>query len=148
MSPYPDKENEEAPEFIDKDAEEKKQREVIKERRMNLSEKMSAGPNYEVLNMSQIAPNPLMYQMGFPPPVPPMSPPMSAIEAMQAPQQQLFVTDDLLVQEIRRILDYADLATLTKKKVRQDLSTIFQTDLSSRKAFINMQIDKILAEEI
>ena len=82
------------------------------------------------------SPIPVVYQ--------PVYHPMTALQAIQAPPQQPHVTDELLIMEINRILSQSDLSKLTKKQVRADLATIFQTDLSSKKAYINMVIDKIL----
>ena len=53
-------------------------------------------------------------------------------------------SDDQLLIEIRRILSTANLMTVTKKQVRDELSTLFNYDLTSRKAVINRFIEEIL----
>ncbi|KAJ3110436.1 hypothetical protein HDU96_006612 [Phlyctochytrium bullatum] len=53
-------------------------------------------------------------------------------------------TDDDLLREIRRILSTANLMTVTKKQVRDELSQIFGVDLTPRKATINQFIEEIL----
>ena len=163
--PYPDKENLAPPAFVKVDDDEAKE----KERKLNESEKSPAMPPVNatglphqlkympvtsptvsvqhgsvVHNMNAPVPHvpspiPMMYQPMYP---------MTALQAIHAPVEEPFVSDELLIQEIRRILAKADLNRITKKQVRSDLSTIFQTDLKSRKAFINMCIDKILQGDL
>ncbi|KAI9350347.1 chitin synthase-domain-containing protein [Obelidium mucronatum] len=53
-------------------------------------------------------------------------------------------TDEQLLVEIRRILASADLMTVTKKQVRDELTALFRVDMSSRKATINGFIEEIL----
>ncbi|KAJ3357857.1 hypothetical protein HDU83_002985 [Entophlyctis luteolus] len=53
-------------------------------------------------------------------------------------------TNDQLLFEIRKILSTADLMTVTKKQVRDELSRIFRMDMTSRKAMINQYIEEIL----
>ncbi|KAJ3168219.1 hypothetical protein HDU88_001658 [Geranomyces variabilis] len=53
-------------------------------------------------------------------------------------------SDDDLLRETRRILSTANLMTVTKKQVRDDLGVVFGTDLTSRKATINGFIEDIL----
>jgi chitin synthase len=53
-------------------------------------------------------------------------------------------SDDDLLREIRRILSTANLMTITKKQVRDELSALFGVDLTPRKAIINHFIEEIL----
>ncbi|KAI8618859.1 chitin synthase-domain-containing protein [Chytriomyces sp. MP71] len=53
-------------------------------------------------------------------------------------------TDEQLLNEIRRILATADLMTVTKKQVRDELSALFRMDMTPRKAVINQFIEEIL----
>lgn len=57
-------------------------------------------------------------------------------------------SDDELLREIRHILSTCDLMTITKKKVRQQLSDFYGVDLSSKKKFIHATIDSILKGEL
>jgi hypothetical protein len=56
-------------------------------------------------------------------------------------------SDDELLKEIRHILSTSDLMTITKKKVRQQLSEFYGVDLSSKKQYIHAAIDSILKGE-
>lgn len=53
-------------------------------------------------------------------------------------------TDEEILAQIRRILSTADLMTVTRKSVREELARIFGMDLSGRKEFIHSCIDSIL----
>ncbi|KAJ3190616.1 hypothetical protein HK101_008533 [Irineochytrium annulatum] len=53
-------------------------------------------------------------------------------------------TDDDILREVRRILATANLMTVTKKQVRDELGQVFGMDLTSRKATINQFIEEIL----
>ncbi|KAI9594991.1 P-loop containing nucleoside triphosphate hydrolase protein [Syncephalis fuscata] len=53
-------------------------------------------------------------------------------------------TDDEILAEVRRILAHADLMTVTKKQVRDALSSVFGTDMQPRKEYINQCIEHIL----
>lgn len=54
-------------------------------------------------------------------------------------------SDDQLLTEIRNILATADLMTLTKKQVRESLSTRFGgIDLKPKREVINKMIDNVL----
>ncbi|OZJ06628.1 hypothetical protein BZG36_00372 [Bifiguratus adelaidae] len=53
-------------------------------------------------------------------------------------------SDHVLLQEIKRILSGADLMSITKKQVRDELSQIFGVDMNKRKDFINSCIEQIL----
>lgn len=55
-----------------------------------------------------------------------------------------FPSDDEILFHIRRILSTANLMTVTKKNVREELSGLFGCDLNGKKAFINSCIDDIL----
>jgi len=53
-------------------------------------------------------------------------------------------SDEALIHEIRNILRGADLMTVTKKQVREQLSVLFGVDMTLRKEFINECINLIL----
>lgn len=53
-------------------------------------------------------------------------------------------TNEQLLIETKRILETADLMTLTKKQIRDELSTMFGVDLKQRKEELNQMIDNIL----
>ncbi|RIB29616.1 glycosyltransferase family 2 protein [Gigaspora rosea] len=55
-----------------------------------------------------------------------------------------FPSDEEILQEIRNILSAANLMTITKKQVRDDLSQFFGVDMSSKKEYINNCIELIL----
>ncbi|KAI8047960.1 chitin synthase-domain-containing protein [Gilbertella persicaria] len=55
-----------------------------------------------------------------------------------------FPADDEILHEIRNILATADLMSITKKQVREQLSQIFGCDMSFKKEFINSSIEQIL----
>jgi chitin synthase len=57
-----------------------------------------------------------------------------------------YPSDDLLVQEINRILSVADLASITKKQIREALQLQFRVDLSHKRDFIHRVIDAYLEE--
>jgi len=54
------------------------------------------------------------------------------------------VSEDMLAQEIRRILAGANLMTVTKKQVRDELAMIFGMDMTPRKDFINAVIEQTI----
>ncbi|KAI8919488.1 chitin synthase 6 [Powellomyces hirtus] len=53
-------------------------------------------------------------------------------------------TDEDLVQRIRFIISKSDLRTLTKRKVRDELSAFFGVDLTDRKTFISDRVEAIV----
>ncbi|ORZ41568.1 hypothetical protein BCR44DRAFT_1457115 [Catenaria anguillulae PL171] len=57
-----------------------------------------------------------------------------------------FPTDAELYAEVQRIVTSNSLMTLTKKQVRDELSALFNVDLSSRKDYINQCIADVLAQ--
>lgn len=59
-------------------------------------------------------------------------------------QQHQLPADEDLLTAIKKILSTANLLTVTKKMVRDELSLIFQTDLSDKKALINTYIEDVL----
>ncbi|KAI8799852.1 chitin synthase-domain-containing protein [Cladochytrium replicatum] len=56
-------------------------------------------------------------------------------------------TDEELMREIRRILSTANLMTITKKQVRDELTKLFGVDLMPRKAAINSMIEQVLQSQ-
>jgi chitin synthase len=53
-------------------------------------------------------------------------------------------SNEEILREVRHILSTANLMTITKKQVRDELATFFGTDLTSKKEYINQCIDGIL----
>ncbi|KAI8816343.1 chitin synthase 4 [Fimicolochytrium jonesii] len=53
-------------------------------------------------------------------------------------------TDEDLAQRIRYVISRSDLRDLTKRKVRESLSTFFGRDLEDRKGFIGAKVEAIL----
>ncbi|KAJ3056155.1 hypothetical protein HK097_007879 [Rhizophlyctis rosea] len=58
--------------------------------------------------------------------------------------QTMLPSDDVILREVRRVLSTADLMTITKKQVRDDLSVYFGVDLTPKKGVINQFIEEIL----
>jgi chitin synthase len=59
-----------------------------------------------------------------------------------------YPSDELILNEIRRILSTADLMTVTKKQVRDELSNVFGVDMSPKKDYINHCIELILQGQL
>ncbi|KAK9696190.1 hypothetical protein K7432_012606 [Basidiobolus ranarum] len=59
-----------------------------------------------------------------------------------------FPNDDEILAEIRRILSVADLMTVTKKQVREQLSLTFGVDMSTHREFINNAIELVLQGQL
>jgi len=57
------------------------------------------------------------------------------------------ITDDMIMAEVRKIIDNSDLMCITKKKVREEVSEHFGVDLSQRRDFINHCIETVLEDE-
>jgi chitin synthase len=57
-------------------------------------------------------------------------------------------TNEQLLQETKRILATADLMTLTKKQIRDELSALFGVDLKPRKEALNQMIDSVLQGQL
>ncbi|KAG1375353.1 hypothetical protein G6F61_008545 [Rhizopus arrhizus] len=55
-----------------------------------------------------------------------------------------FPTDDEILSEIKNILQTANLMSITKKQVREQLSAFFGFDMTPKKEFINTSIEYIL----
>ncbi|KAG0908103.1 hypothetical protein G6F33_009992 [Rhizopus arrhizus] len=55
-----------------------------------------------------------------------------------------FPTDDEILNEIKNILQTANLMSITKKQVREQLSAFFGFDMTPKKEFINTSIEYIL----
>ncbi|ORY08021.1 hypothetical protein K493DRAFT_310029 [Basidiobolus meristosporus CBS 931.73] len=53
-------------------------------------------------------------------------------------------TDEEILEEVRAILSVADLMTITKKQVRDELTRYFAVDMTYRKDYVNSCIDMIL----
>lgn len=54
--------------------------------------------------------------------------------------------DEEIYAELKRMLASADLMTITKKQLRDDLSAMFKVDLNKKKQVINDMINDILSE--
>ncbi|ORY03392.1 hypothetical protein K493DRAFT_383515 [Basidiobolus meristosporus CBS 931.73] len=80
--------------------------------------------------------------------VPPASRPTSEMDPYSPYMAQnasvIFPGDDELVAETKRILQNANLMRITKKQVREQLSSVFNIDLTPRKDYINGVIEMIL----
>ncbi|KAJ3246982.1 hypothetical protein HDU78_005633 [Chytriomyces hyalinus] len=57
-------------------------------------------------------------------------------------------SDEQILQQIRQILSTADLMTVTRKSVREELGRVFGVDLSGRKEYIHSCIDGVLKGEL
>ena len=55
-----------------------------------------------------------------------------------------YPTNEQIVAQVKTILSTADLMTVTKKQVRDELSMFFGVDMTSRKEFINKVIEDVL----
>ena len=60
----------------------------------------------------------------------------------------LVITDELLFAEIQQSLFGADLMTLTKKQIRDNLSIKLGVDLKPRKEVMNRMIDEVLTKQV
>ncbi|KAI8820137.1 chitin synthase-domain-containing protein [Fimicolochytrium jonesii] len=58
--------------------------------------------------------------------------------------QSFFPTDQMIVAEVRRIVDSSDLMVISKKSVRDVLSQTFDCDLESKRQLISDTIDEVL----
>ncbi|OUM68725.1 glycosyltransferase family 2 protein, partial [Piromyces sp. E2] len=56
------------------------------------------------------------------------------------------ISDEMIMAEVRKIIDNSDLMCITKKKVREEVSEHFGVDLSRRRDFINHCIEMALEE--
>ncbi|CEI86116.1 Putative Chitin synthase [Rhizopus microsporus] len=59
-----------------------------------------------------------------------------------------FPSDDEILSEIRNILQTANLMSITKKQVREQLSAFFGYDMTPKKEFINTSIEYILKGQL
>jgi chitin synthase len=59
---------------------------------------------------------------------------------------QPIITDEILYREIKQCLVGADLMTLTKKQIRDQLSIKLRVDLRPKKEIMNRMIDEILSQ--
>ncbi|KAJ3008929.1 hypothetical protein HKX48_008264 [Thoreauomyces humboldtii] len=57
-------------------------------------------------------------------------------------------SDDEILRQVRHILSTADLMSVTKKSVREELSTFFGVDLGAKKEWIHRCIDGVLKGEL
>ncbi|KAJ3368121.1 hypothetical protein GGF31_006829 [Allomyces arbusculus] len=84
---------------------------------------------------------------GMAPPVPqlPANLNPSPRASMGGPSAAGLPTDEEIYYETRRILSTANLMTITKKQVRDELSALFNVDMTPRREFINQCINEFLA---
>ncbi|ORX90890.1 hypothetical protein K493DRAFT_265193 [Basidiobolus meristosporus CBS 931.73] len=72
--------------------------------------------------------------------------------AMPSPQPSsdagYYPTDQEILSEIRHILSTADLMTVTKKQVREQLALVFGVDMNPRRDFINNSIELVLQGQL
>ncbi|CAO3644565.1 unnamed protein product [Cunninghamella echinulata] len=69
---------------------------------------------------------------------------MSFVQQQQQPLSALNISDDEIRYEVRRITTNADLMTMTKKQVREQVSRHFGIDMTPRREFINQCIEESL----
>jgi hypothetical protein len=104
-------------------------------------------PPYEISNRNSYyaAPNPqrMSMQAGY---EPPMSNRGSTYGVMPPPGAN-FPSDEAIFQAVRQILNTADLMTVTKKQIRNELNHIFGVDLTAKKDFIHQCIDTVLQSQ-
>jgi chitin synthase len=78
-----------------------------------------------------------------------MSRPVSMVHAPAkqmnvAGRTEEYPSDEQIAAQIKTILATANLMTVTKKQVRDELAAFFNTDMNSRKTFINKVIEDVL----
>jgi chitin synthase len=106
---------------------------------------MQAAPAYEPYpnyNNSR----PMSMASGSPVPMSVMqsSPSSRPVSIVPSEQNGLYPTETQITNQIRSILATANLMSVTKKQVRDELSLFFGVDLTPRKDFINKVIEDIL----
>ncbi|KAK9760560.1 hypothetical protein K7432_015291 [Basidiobolus ranarum] len=69
---------------------------------------------------------------------------LSSTPSLSHQMQKGYPSDEEIADEIRAILSSADLMTITKKQVRDDLSVYFNVDINLRKDYVNSCIGLIL----
>lgn len=72
----------------------------------------------------------------------------AAMPAIPSPLPAGMPSDDEIIYQIRVLLSTHDLQSLTKKKVREELSAIFGVDMSSKKQFISDAVEAIMGGEL
>ncbi|KNC98434.1 uncharacterized protein SPPG_06138 [Spizellomyces punctatus DAOM BR117] len=72
----------------------------------------------------------------------------SQYTATTADAPRALPSDDEILRQVRRILSTADLMSVTKKSVREDLSAYFGCDLGAKKEWIHRCIDGVLKGEL
>lgn len=70
--------------------------------------------------------------------------PQSFVSPQVVPVQQVYPSDEQIVAQVKTMLASANLMTVTKKQVREDLALFFGVDMSQRKDFINKVIEDVL----
>jgi chitin synthase len=65
---------------------------------------------------------------------------------MQMPLRdaEQYPTDEQIISQVKSMLSSANLMTVTKKQVREELALFFSMDMSGRKDFINKVIEDVL----
>ena len=58
--------------------------------------------------------------------------------------QPVYPADDALLYQIRLLVSRSDLMTMTKRQVREELSTIFGIDMTPKKSTINYFLEEVL----
>ncbi|RKP26540.1 chitin synthase-domain-containing protein [Syncephalis pseudoplumigaleata] len=85
--------------------------------------------------------------MAFPQPMgSPMGSPTAPVD--RDAHRAVYPSDEQILEEIRRIISTANLMTVTKKQVRDELSTFFGVDMTPRKDYINRCIEMILQGQL
>ncbi|KAJ2720121.1 hypothetical protein GGI07_004798 [Coemansia sp. Benny D115] len=65
---------------------------------------------------------------------------------IQAPASSQMPADETIVAAIASILDSSDLANITMKQIREELSRIFGMDMSARREFINQSVQSMIQQ--
>jgi len=112
--------------------------------------------NLNMFNTPATSGSQLGYAGGMMPPQPPMGMGQqrmstfslaTSVNPFAGPSMNPNPTDDELFNALRMYLSTQDLMSVTKKSTREAVMTKFpKADLSSRKDFLNLSIDKILSE--
>ncbi|KAJ2681469.1 hypothetical protein H4R19_007335, partial [Coemansia spiralis] len=83
---------------------------------------------------------------GMAPPPPPLAPAATASYNLIQAADGHMPSDQAIAAALARILESADLSTVTMKQVRDELSLVFGMDLSSRREFISHTVQSMIQQ--